>query len=54
MKINKVFKYKFVPNKTQIELLDNHFFSFNHKKAPIQGAFKLKAVSSKAMPLSGK
>ena len=28
MKINKVFKYKFVPNKTQIELLDNHFFSF--------------------------
>ena len=29
MKINKVFKYKFVPNKTQIELLDNHFFSFN-------------------------
>ena len=29
MKINKVFKYKFVPNKAQIELLDNHFFSFN-------------------------
>lgn len=29
MKINKVFKYRFVPNKTQIELLDNHFFSFN-------------------------
>ena len=36
MKINKVFKYKFVPNKTQIELISNvkmNTFSvfFDHK-----------------------